>query len=64
MSFVASVWLDIQYLRVVAISETEPGLLPAPGMSHPGPHELHHQPRASRAPVRSHLGLGGTHYSW
>lgn len=62
--FVACVWLDTPCLCVVAIPEAEPGLLPAPGVSHPGPHELHHQPGASRAPVRPHLGLGGTHRSW
>ncbi|XP_045357654.1 ran-binding protein 17 isoform X5 [Leopardus geoffroyi] len=46
-----------------AISETEPVLLSTPGVSHPGPHELHHQLRASCTAVCSHIYLRGTHYS-
>nr|KAF6448537.1 RAN binding protein 17 [Rousettus aegyptiacus] len=46
-----------------AISETEPVLLPAAGVPHPGPHELHHPLGASRTPVRPHVHLRGPHYS-
>ncbi|XP_070090024.1 ran-binding protein 17 isoform X9 [Equus caballus] len=46
-----------------AISETEPVLLSTAGMSHPGPHELRHQLRASCTPICSHIYLRGTHYS-
>ncbi|XP_070630614.1 ran-binding protein 17 isoform X10 [Bos indicus] len=46
-----------------AISETEPVVLSTLGMSHPGPHELHHQLRSSCTPVCPHIHLRGTHCS-